>query len=174
VPRRRRGRRTWLAAIGLLTAAFTVAAVAIVAERDRTVAAWRLVVRNVEGATLAQAELGDGHFALRYRNSVYGSPAEERFAIASDGRIVLVGLAADELAVLGEYYAALEPRPAAEGDALRWEAVPQQPVALGRLTLAATDLGERTLLVAGRHPIALWRLVGDSAPGLTLRAERSR
>jgi hypothetical protein len=56
---------------------------------------------------------------------------------------------------------------------LRWEASPQPTVALDRLALAATDLGERTLLVDGRPPIALWRLVGDSAPGLTLGAERN-
>lgn len=166
------GRSTGPAIVVLLTGAFAVALV--LAGRDPTAPAWRLVVRDVEGMTLAQVELGDGRFALGYRNSVYGSLAEERFAIGDDGRILLVGLAADDLAVLGEYYAAREPRRAGAGDALRWEASPQQAVALEQLMLAATDLGERTLLVHGRPPIALWLLVGDSAPGLTLKAERNR
>jgi hypothetical protein len=174
VSRRWRGRSTGLAIVVLLAAALTVAVVAIVAGRGPTAAAWRLVVRDAEGVSLATAELGDGRFALRYRNSVYGSLAEERFAIGDDGRIRLVALAADELAVLGEYYGAREPRPASAGDAFRWEASPQQPVALEQLTLAATDLGERTVLVDGHPPIALWLLVGDSAPGLTLGAERNR
>jgi len=174
VSRRWRARSIGLAIVVLLTAALTVIVVAIVAGRDPTAAAWRLVVRDAEGVTLATAELGDGQFALRYRNSVYDSLAEERFAIADDGRILLVGLAADELAVLGEYYTAREPRPAADGDVFRWEASPQEPVAVEQLTVAATDVGERTLLVDGRPPVALWLLVGDSAPGLTLGAERIR
>jgi hypothetical protein len=145
-----------------------------VAERARTASDWWLVVTDARGVTLASTELTDGRFALRYRNSVYRSPAEERFAVAGDGRIFLSGLAADDQAVLGEYYAARKPRLAGEGDALRWEATPQQAVALEQLTVAATDLGERTLLVDGRPPIALWLLVDDSAPGLTLRAERIR
>jgi hypothetical protein len=172
VSHRWRGRSSGLA-IALLAAALTVTVAAGVAGRDRTAAAWRLVVHDLAGVTLATAELADGRFALRYRNSVYGSLAEERFAIGDDGRILLVGLAADELAVLGEYYGAREPRPATDGDALRWEASPQPTVALDQLALAATDLGERTLLVDGRPPIALWLLVGDSAPGLTLGAERN-
>lgn len=144
------------------------------AERARTASGWWLVVSDAGGAILAKSELADGRFALHYRNSVYGSLAEERFAVAGDGRIFLAGLAAEELAVLGEYYTARKPRLADDGDALRWEAAPQQTMALEELTVAATDLGERTLLVSGRPPIALWLLVGDSAPGLTLRAEPVR
>jgi hypothetical protein len=132
------------------------------------------VVTDAGGAILAKSELADGRFALRYRNSVYGSLAEERFAVAGDGRILLAGLAAEELAVLGEYYTARNPRPADGGQALRWEAAPQQTIVLEQLTVAATDLGQRTLLVSGRPPIALWLLVGDSAPELTLRAEPIR
>jgi hypothetical protein len=173
--RRRRGRSSGLA-IGIVLAAALaitiVAAASVVAGRDRTAVSWRLVVRNAGGVTLAQADLGDGRFALRYRNSVYGSRAEERFAILEDGRINLFGLAADEAAVLGEYYGAREPRPAEAGAAFRWEAAPSDPVVLDRLLLAATDLGERTLIVDGRPPIDLWRLVPDSAPGVSLGAER--
>lgn len=174
VSRSWRGRSTGLAIVAFLAAALTVTVVAIVAGRDPPAAGWRLVARDAEGVTLATAALGDGQFALRYRNSLYGSLAEERFAIGDDGRIILVGLAADELAVLGEYYAAREPRPAADGDAFRWEASPQEPVAVKQLTVAATDLGERTLIADGRPPLALWLLVDDSAPGLTLEAERIR
>lgn len=152
--------------------AIMVVGASVVAGQDRAAASWRLVVRDAGGVTLAQADLGDGRFALRYRNSVYGSGAEERFAILEDGRINLVGLAADDAAVLGEYYGAREPRPAAVGAAFRWEAAPSDPVVLDRLLLAATDLGERTLIVDGRPPIDLWRLVPDTAPGVSLGAER--
>ena len=169
--RRRPGRSTVLAGAVLLTAALVLPAVALVADRDRTAPNWRLVVTDAGGATVARAELPDGRFALRYRNSVYGSLAEERFALAGDGRILLEGLAADELAVLGEYYGARKPRLASDGGALRWEAAPQQALTIEQLPVAATDLGKRTLLVAGLPPVALWLLVDDSAPGMTLRAE---
>jgi hypothetical protein len=173
--RRRRGGSTGLAvAVFILAVALTVSLAAVVAGRDRATAGWRLVVRDPEGVTLAHADLADGRFALRYRNSVYGSRAEERFAIGDDGRIHLVGLAADEVAVLGEYYAARAPRAAAEGDVFRWEAPPTNPVALERLLVAATDLGERTLVVDGRAPIVLWRLVRDASPVMSLGAERIR
>jgi hypothetical protein len=173
--RRRRGRSTGLA-LGILLAAFLavtlVAVVSVAAGRDRTASSWRLVIRAADGVILNQLELGDGRFAIRYRNSVYGSRAEERFSIGDDGRIHLVGLAADEAAVLGEYYGAREPRLADAGAAFRWEAAPAYPVTLERLLLAATDHGERTLVVDGQPRIALWRLVADTAPGLWLAAER--
>lgn len=173
--RRWRGRSTGLAR-GILLAAFLavtlVAVVSVAAGGDRTASSWQLVVRAADGAILSQSVLSDGGFAVRYRNSVYGSRAEERFSIGAEGRIHLVGLAADEAAVLGEYYGARRPRLAADGAAFRWEAAPAIPVTLERLLLAATDLGERTLVVDGQPPIALWRLVADRAPGLWLRAER--
>jgi hypothetical protein len=173
--RRRRGGSTGLAvAVFILAIALTVTLVAAVAGRDRATADWRLVVRDPEGVTLAQADLADGRFALRYRNSVYGSRAEERFAILDDGRIHLVALAADEVAVLGEYYAARDARPAAKGDVFRWEASPTHGVVIERLLVAATDLGERTLVVDGRAAIALWRLVPNTSPGMSLGAERIR
>jgi hypothetical protein len=171
VARRRLGRSTVIAGAALLCASLAASALAVRAQGDPAAPAWRLVVLDVGGVQVATAELADGRFALRYRNSVYGSLAEERFAVASDGRIVLVGLAADERAVLGEYYAARNPSPADNRGALRWEAAPHQTVVLRDLTIAATDLGARTLVIDGRAPIALWRLVGDRAPGLTLRAE---
>jgi hypothetical protein len=170
VARRRRGRSTVLAGAVLLTAALALPA-ALGADRDWTAPTWRLVVIDAGGATVARAELADGRFALRYRNSVYGSLAEERFALADNGRIVLDGLAADEPAVLGEYYGARAPRRAGEGAALRWEAAPPHALVIEQLPVAATDLGERTLLVDGLPPVALWRLVDDFAPGVTLRPE---
>ena len=176
--RRRRRRWTGPATGVLLTGAVAVTLVAagVVAldGSDRAPSSWRLVVRDEGGITLVETDLEDGRFALRYRNSVYGSRAEERFSIGDDGRIHLVGLAADEAAVLGEYYNAREPRPVNDGGALRWEAEPAYPVAIGRLMLAATDLGERSLVVNGHEPIELWRLVADSSPGLTLGAESVR
>ena len=175
--RRWRGRSTGLATSLVLIAAIGITLIAVVsvaAGRDRTATAWRLVVRDVAGGTLGQADLADGRFALRYRNSVYGSWAEERFTILEDGRIHLVDLAADEVAVLGEYYGTRQVRPAPVGAALPWEAAPAHPVTVERLHLAATNLGERTLIVEGRRPIKLWLLVADTAPGVSLGAERIR
>jgi hypothetical protein len=157
-----------------LAAVLAVTLVADVGGGDQNPSSWRLVVRDAHGVTLAQADLADGRFALRYRNSIYGSRAEERFSIADDGRIHLVGLAAEEAAVLGEYYGARGPRPAIDAAELRWEAEPAYPVALDRLLLAATDLGERSLVADGHEPIALWRLVADTSPALSLGAERVR
>jgi hypothetical protein len=167
------------AIVALLAAAVTTAAATVMTGEfgsasgaDPTAAAWRLVVRDARGVLHATAEPPDGRFILRYRNSVYGSLAEERFAISDDGRIILIGLAADEVAVLGEYYGARQPRPADGGDGRRWQASPEEQVALETLRLAATDLGQRTLLVEGRPPIELWQMVDDDAPNLTLAAER--
>lgn len=121
-----------------------------------------VVVRAPDGALLARVTLPtSGRFALRYRNSLYGSLAEERFAATSDGSFRLHELAADELAVLEEYYAI--PGPAARapsGDRRAWRARPADTPAFERLTIAATTLGERALVVAGREDVALWRLVG--------------
>ena len=176
--RRRRGRSNGLAIGIILASAITItvvaAAASVVAGQGRTAASWRLVVRDANGVTLARADLGEGRFALHYRNSVYGSRAEERFTVLDDGRIHLVGLAADDAAVLGEYYGTRDPRRAAIGAAFRWEAAPAHPVTIERLRLAATDLGERALIVDGRPPIDLWRLVADSAPEVSLGAERIR
>lgn len=132
-----------------------------------------LVVRLPDGAELVREPLGtDGEFTLRYRNSLYGSLVEERFAMGADGRIELVEIAADELAVLEEYYAIDEPaRPAPSGEARSWTAQPANQVSVGQLTVAATDLGERTLLVAGRPAAQLWRLVDDGAASIILELE---
>jgi hypothetical protein len=159
------GRATGLAIVALL------AGVALTADAAQT-ARWELVVRAADDEVLLRLPLPDGRFTLRYRNSVYESLAEERFAITPDGRLALVELAADEAAVLAEYYTAAErPRPAETGDARRWLAAPAVPLALDELPLAATEHGRRTLIIDGRQPILLWRLVGVDEPTLTLAAE---
>jgi hypothetical protein len=133
-----------------------------------------LVVRGSDGTPLARVELPpDGSFALRYRNSLYGSLVEERFVVSTDGRLRLVGLAADELAVLEEYYAIDRPavrQPA--GTSRAWEAEPPLTVEEAAILIAATDLGERTLLVTGALPLELWRLVDDAAPSVWLEVDR--
>ena len=129
-----------------------------------------LAVRLTNGRELLRVPLGaEGEFALRYRNSVYGSLVEERFTIGADGRIELVEVAADELAVLEEYYTIAGPaRPAPAIDARAWTAAPGNVVSLSELIVAATDLGQRTLLVDGWPPIELWRLVEDGAASVVL------
>lgn len=128
-----------------------------------------LTVRGPDGAVLVSVSAKNGHFTLRYRNSLYASLAEEHYAIAADGTIRLIGLGADELAVLEEYYAIDEPAWRSGAGARAWEAAPARPVELEEFVVAATDLGRRTLLADGRE-IALWRLVDDAAPSVTLEA----
>jgi hypothetical protein len=108
----------------------------------------------------------DGIVALRYRNSLYGTIAEERFVVA-DGRLELVELRAEQLAVLEEYYAIDTPAARSVGS-LAWTATPARVPSVESLRVAATDRGERTLLVSGHPPIELWRFVEDSAPSVLI------
>ena len=128
-----------------------------------------LLVRHNDGSVAARYRLPDGAgVTLRYRNSLYGSVAEERFRVHA-GRLRLVELAADERAVLEEYYVTDgASQPAPPDDARQWRASPADAVSLDTLAVAATDLGERTLLVAGHPPLELWRLVDDPSPTVTL------
>lgn len=152
-----RGRRT--AGLALLTLLLLTASTATAAERPA-----RIVVL-VEGEAVASLLLPeDGRFALRYRNSVYRSTAEERF-VADGGMLRLVELATDELAVLDEYYTAT--RITADRAGRAYRGGPAYPLAVPSLTVAATDRGERTLVVGGAE-LALWRLVDDAAPSVTL------
>lgn len=130
-----------------------------------------VTVRDAGGALLTSVPLPpDGRFALRYRNSVYGTLAEERFVAADDGRFRLVELAADQLAVLEEYYAVTRPAVRAPpGGRRAWAAPPARPLELDELRVAATDLGRRTLLVDDRS-VPLWRLV-DADPTVVLAVE---
>lgn len=156
-----RGRAIGLAIVAGLLAGSAPERAAGVAEPPP---AWQLVVRDADGEPVLDLLLPDGRFALRYRNSVYGTPAEEHFVIV-DGRIVLDELRADDPAVLAEYYAVAE-RPRPFGNA--WRARPAAALRIGALTVAATDHGERTLVIRGHPPMPLWPLVGDGPPGLTL------
>lgn len=130
----------------------------------------RLEISLPNGQLLARVSLpADGSFGLRYRNSLYGTVAEERFVADADGRIRLVSLAAEQLAVLEEYYAINDPAHASGGGTvLAWEAPPAHVPASRQLRVAATDLGERTLIVEGDPALALWRLVDDATPTLLL------
>jgi hypothetical protein len=133
-----------------------------------------LVVRGLDGSQLASVQLpSDGGFRLRYRNSIYGSLVEEVFVVTPDGRLRLVRLAAEEVAVLEEYYAVDGPavrQPA--GSSMAWEGKPSLTVEQDSILIAATDLGERTLVVDGASPLELWRLVDDAAPSVWLGLQR--
>ncbi|WP_219415086.1 DUF1850 domain-containing protein [Pseudonocardia nigra] len=132
-----------------------------------------VTVRDAEGALLAQVPLTAGTFAVSYRNSIYRTPAEERYRVAADGRFVLVELAADQLAVLEEYYAVPGPVTAApDGDRRNWVAAPDRNPAFAELSIAATALGERTLHVPGHPPVALPPLA-PSDPTVVLDVEES-
>jgi hypothetical protein len=131
-----------------------------------------LVVGLDGGPVVARFALAEGAaVTLRYRNSLYGSLAEERFRVEG-ARLRLVALAADERAVLDEYYLTNGASPAARTDARRWHGTPREALTLDRLAVAATDLGERTLLVRDHPPLELWRLVEDGRPTVVLEVRR--
>ena len=149
-----RGRRVAGLAVLALVAAATLAAVAL----GRGGGAGWIVVRDANGTELARVALTPANaFAMRYRNSVYQSNAEEHFRV-QEGHVDLVALAADELAVLEEYYAAIGAIRDRPGSTLVWSVgVERPPIALP-LRVQATTLGERTLLV-GDGELSLSRLV---------------
>lgn len=134
--------------------------------------AWQLVLRSDRGDEVARVALPDAAFAIRYRNSVYGSLAEERFAVDPAGRLALVELAADEAAVLDEYYETGRVVPSGATDGFPWLARPERPLELERLYVAATEHGRRTLVVAGRS-LPLWQLTVADSPTIVLRAEQA-
>jgi hypothetical protein len=49
-----------------------------------------VIVRDGGGAVLTQVPLPGGSFAVSYRNSVYGTVAEERYRVRDGGRFGLV------------------------------------------------------------------------------------
>lgn len=149
-----RGRRLAGPAVAVLLA-MTIAGASVTARDGGT--SW-VVVRDATGSELARAPLApsDG-FTLRYRNSVYGSIAEERFEVSGD-HLRLVELRAEELAVLEEYYTAVGAIRAASNSSLTWRIAVERPPIELPLRVQATALGERTLMAAGTE-IALWRLV---------------
>jgi hypothetical protein len=167
MPARWRGRVGGLAILAVLAALIVPLALTAAAP-----AAPALAVIGPDGEVLAERVLSDGGFSLRYRNSLYRSLAEERYAVDPDGRIRLVELSADELAVLEEYYAIDRPAERQAGEAARaWRAKPAREVVIESLVVAATDLGQRVLLVDGAAPIELWRLVEDGDPSVRLEVK---
>ena len=133
-----------------------------------------MLLRDQHGTVLARISLPEGsRITLRYRNSLYGSVAEERFVVQKHA-LRLVELAADERAVLDEYYVVDHPVERTEpGDARAWRGTPRDALGLQRLAVAATDLGKRTLIVPGRSPIDLWRLVDDRQPTVFIALQPS-
>jgi hypothetical protein len=134
-----------------------------------------VVVRTPDGDVLASVPLTGDRFAVGYRNSVYTTLAEERYRVLPDGRFALVEIAADQVAVLEEYYAVPgAPRPAPPGDrrAHVAEPDPARSAVFDVLNIAATDLGERTLHVPGAEPVPVWRLVTGEDPTVLLEIER--
>lgn len=139
-------------------------------------AARTIVIRGHDGRILSSVPLHGESFAVSYRNSLYRSLAEERYAVLPDGRYRLVEIAADQLAVLEEYYAVPgSPRNAAEPDRRAWVVSPDpaKPAVFESLSIAATDLGERTVHVPGEPPLELWRLVEDRHPFVVLDIEEN-
>lgn len=132
-------------------------------------------VRDPGGARLAQVPLGGEGFAVSYRNSIYGTLAEERYRVAADRRFALVELAADQLAVLEEYYAVPGPvRHAPFPDRRDFVARPARPAEFAALAVAATALGERTLHVPGHAPVPLAPLAPAADPTVLLVVEEAR
>jgi hypothetical protein len=133
-----------------------------------------VTVRGPDGDLVARVPLDGDRFAVGYRNSVYRTLAEERYRVRPDGRFELVEIAAEQVAVLEEYYAVPgAPRPAPPGDRLDHVADPDpaRPAVFTRLNIAATDLGERTLYVPGAEPVPIWRLVAGEDPTVLLEIE---
>lgn len=136
----------------------------------RSADAARLTVADDAGRELATLTLPeDGGFALEYRNSLYGTMVRESFRASRDV-ISLEALWAEQLAVLEEYYAIDEPA-AAAADGRGWTAPPASALRLSELRVAATDLGERTLLVHGADPVHLFKLVEDETPTVLITVD---
>lgn len=161
--------RRRLSVVAISIACLLLTSAGVAAERPE---APRLRLALPDGTTLATVQLpANGAFALRYRNSLYGTLAEERFVASSDGGLRLVELAADQLAVLEEYYAITTPaRP--EDGRRAWTAEPAHVPVITELRIAATDRGERTLLVEGQPALDLTRFVDDAAPTVILELAR--
>ena len=129
-----------------------------------------LVISNDDGE-LARVPLDGETFAVSYRNSIYQTLAEERYEVQTDGSYRLVQIAADQLAVLEEYYGVPDaPTPAGHADRRNYVVppAPSRPVVFDTLSIAATDLGQRTLHVPGQPPLELWSLVGNDNPFVVL------
>ncbi|MGY2082251.1 hypothetical protein [Blastococcus sp. SYSU DS0539] len=160
-----------LAVLAVLAGAGGVAAIAARGDAQQAV-----VVRGPDGKLIAQVPLAGDTFAVGYRNSIYRTLAEERYRVLPDGRFELVELAAEQVAVLEEYYAVPgAPRPSPPGDRLPFvvDPDPSRPAVFEQLRIAATDLGERTLFVPGSEPVPIWQRVVTEDPSVILDIEES-
>jgi hypothetical protein len=172
VRRRRSAGRTAGVVLAVALVAGVLAAVVLV-DRHRPSA---VTVRAPDGALIARVPLSGDTFAVGYRNSVYTTLAEERYRVLPDGRFELVELAAEQTAVLEEYYAVPgPPRPARADDRLTYvvDPDPARPAIFDDLRIAATDLGERTLFVPGHAPVPIWERVVTDDPTVILDIEES-
>ena len=169
--RRRRLLIGMLAVLAAIAVAAGVVAVATSGEGEQAV-----TVRRPDGELIARVPLDGDTFAVGYRNSIYRTLAEERYRVLPGGRFELVELAAEQVAVLEEYYAVPgAPRPAPPGDRLEFvvDPDPSRPAVFEDLRIAATDLGERTLFVPGSAPIPIWQRVVTEDPSVILDIEES-
>ena len=167
----------WLAAVVLVLAAVLIGGAGVAATTAAVAGddGRAVVVRTPDGEVLARVPLTGDRFAVSYRNSVYTTLAEERYRVLPDGRFELVELAADQVAVLEEYYAVPgAPRPAPPGDRRSHVAEPDpaRPAVFDVLNIAATDLGERTLHTPDTDPVPIWRLLTGEDPTVLLEIER--
>jgi len=162
-----------VAAVGLASAA-VIPTLALATSRDGEQA---VTVRTADGELVARIPLDGDRFSVSYRNSIYRTLAEERYRVRPDGRFELVEIAADQLAVLEEYYQmAAAPRPAPAGDRRNYVVVPDpaRPAVFEELNIAATDLGERTLWVPGHPAVPVWQRVVSDDPTVLLDIEETK
>ena len=115
---------------------------------------WPSTTRPAAGRWPASPWTATPPCSLRYMHSIYRQPATEEFAVRADG-LYLVRLASPSTAVL-EYYARPEPvTPAGSGFEIRLA----RPERFPRLSVLASEVGERTVVYAGRE-LPLHRLAG--------------
>ena len=164
------------AAVVVLLGLLAAGGIAAAAGEEPRAATRTLTISNDDGE-LAGVPLAGGTFAVSYRNSIYGTVAEERYEVQPDGSWRLVQLAADQLAVLEEYYAVPGvPERAPATDRRTWTVSPDpdRPAVFTHLSIAATDRGQRTLHVEGAAPLQLWTLVDDDAPFVALEIKEKQ
>ena len=127
----------------------------------------RVVATERDGTAVAALELPrTGAFALAYRHSYHRRPAVERFR-AVPGGFELVAIASPSAGVL-DYYELEGTRSRAGG---WWTLRLARPARFERMALAATAVGRRTLVAAGRR-VPLYRR-GGRAAHLTIAVEGS-
>jgi hypothetical protein len=125
----------------------------------------RVVATDRDGRTVAELPASRG-FALAYRHSYYRQPALERFRIDKGG-FRLVEISSPSEAVL-DYYDVEGTRARHNG---WWTLRLARPAHFERMPLAATAVGRRTLVAAGKR-VPLYRRDGRAAH-LTIAVEGS-